>query len=273
MRIRRLPTRSLFAVLLATLALGATATSAAGAAAGSAAANPIEGVWSFTGGEVAIQPLPDGKFQGIVVSPTTFATCIHSAGEVMWTSMRPQADGSFWGLHQWFRGGDKCEANPVLGLTAWRVIGAADGSRQLLVCFSKPGDDSQPTIAPDGATDHATYGCVTSNPVAPLPGATKTDFASVVALPGTKACLSRRSLKVVLHNPRYDPLKQVMIRVNGRKVATVTDPDRLKNAIRLKNLPKGTFTVRVVATTVLNERISGGRTYRACVKGPGKIRL
>ena len=187
--------------------------------------------------------------------------------------MRPQADGSFWGLHQWFRGGDKCEANPVLGLTAWRVIVAADGSRQLLVCFSKPGDDSQPTIAPDGATAHATYGCATSNPVAPLPGAGTADFSNVISVPSPKACLRRRSLRIVLHNPRYHPLQEVVVRVNGRKVADVTGPDRLKKAIRLKKLPQGTFKVSILATTVLNERISGSRIYRACVKGPGKIRV
>ncbi len=270
MRIRHRFRKPLLAVLLALLAMSATTS---GASAAGTATNPIEGVWTFTGGEVAVQGLANGAYQGIVVSPTKFATCEHGTGEVMWTSMRPQADGSFWGLHQWFRGGVKCEANPLLGLTAWRVVAAADGSRQLLVCFSKPGDDSQPTIAVDGATARATYGCVTSNPVAALPGMDRITFASVVGVPPAKVCRRRSSLRIVLRNPQHDPLKEVVVRVNGKKVFGATGPDRLKKIIRLKHLPQGSYRVSIVAITVLDRRIFGSRTYRACVKGPGKIKV
>ncbi len=259
------------AALIATCALSAPTASAVAADPG----NPIEGVWSFTGGAVGIQGLSSGNFQGTVVNPTKFATCEHPAGEVMWTSMRPQVDGSFWGLHQWFRGGDKCEANPLLGLTAWRVIVAADNSRHLLVCFSKPGDDSQPTIAPDGKVASATYGCSESSPLAPLPGAgqDKIAFANVIGVPSAKACMSRRTLRIVLRNPKYDPLKKVVVRVNGKKFADVSDPTLLRKSIRLKNLPEGTFKVSILASTVLNKQVSGSRIYRACVKGPGKIKV
>jgi hypothetical protein len=268
MTVRRPLRQPLLAALLTLLAIFATTSSAAAAE----AANPIEGVWSFTGGAVAVQASADGTYQGTVVSPTQFATCVHPAGELMWTQMRPQADGSFWGRHQWFHGGDKCEPNPVLGLTAWRVIAAADGSRYLLVCFSTPGDDSQPTIAPNGAAA-ATYGCSKSSPLASLPGGGKIGFDRVIGVPTTKACVQRRSLKIAPRNPKYDPLKEVVVRVNGKKVADITDPDRLKKVIRLTKLPQGTYRVSVVAITVLNERITGGRTYRACIKGSGKIRV
>src|SRR5580704_14113940 len=81
--------------LLTLLTLGAgTAT----------ASSSLEEVWSFGGGAIAIQGLPNGAYQGTVVSPTTFAECPHPAGEVLWTEMRLQADGSFWGFHQWFGG-------------------------------------------------------------------------------------------------------------------------------------------------------------------------
>ncbi len=57
--------RSAPAVLLAALALGGSVAAAT--------PNAIEGVWSFNGGAVAIQQLPNGAFQGTVVEPTTFA--------------------------------------------------------------------------------------------------------------------------------------------------------------------------------------------------------
>ncbi len=86
-------------VLLAVLAFSGSA---------GAATNEIEGVWSFNGGSVAIQPCARQQtFQGTVVTETKFAECPHTAGEVMWTNMKEQPDGSFWGFHQWFRAGCK----------------------------------------------------------------------------------------------------------------------------------------------------------------------
>jgi hypothetical protein len=262
--------KPLLAALLAIFAVSVAAPSA-----GAADANPIEGVWAYGGGAVAVQPLPNGDYQGVVVNPTSFLSCEHPAEELMWTDMHQQADGSFWGFHQWFQGGDECELNPRLGLTAWRVEKAPDGSSSLLVCFSIPGRDSQPTIASPGMAENASYGCKKLEPLAPLPVVKAGDagFDSVVGVPASKACVPRRSLKIVPRGPQYDPLKEVVIRVNGKKVADVTDPDRLKKVIRLKHLPQGSYRVSVLAITVLNQRISGGRNYRACVKGPGKIKV
>lgn len=269
--------RSLCAGLLALAALSALGSSAAASESGPTP-SVIEGVWSFNGGAVAIQSLSNGNLQGIVVNPTKFATCEHPSGEVMWTDMRQQPDGSFWGLHHWFKGGEKCEANPLLGFTAWRVLTAADGSRSLKVCFSIPGDNSQPTIAPDGSAADATFGCTESSSLGGLPGSkgdsSPPSFAGVVGVPAAdKVCQRRRSLKIVLHNLKYDPLKEVLVRVNGKKVADITDPEALKKSIRLKKLPEGTYKVSVLAITVLNERLTGRRTYRSCVKGPGKIKV
>jgi hypothetical protein len=61
----------------------------------------------------------------------------------------------------------------------------------------------------------------------------------------------------------------------------------LKHALRsgalsfvLRGLPAGTpaawlhiYKVSAVATTVLNQRLSGSRTYRSCAKGSVKIKL
>jgi hypothetical protein len=143
--------------------------------ASASAASSIEGIWSFNGGQIGIQRLSNGTYEGTVVVATKFAQCTHEVGESIWTNITEQPDGSYWGLHQWFTA--NCTKNPELGPTAWRVITEPDGSYYLRVCLSNPGSKSQPEIAADGAPKeepeyaayHVTYGCYSSMLTAPLP--------------------------------------------------------------------------------------------------------
>ncbi len=287
MKIRPLAHKSLksFAVaLLALLTLGVRSA---------AASSSIEEVWSFGGGAVAVQPLSNGTYQGTVVSPTTFATCLHPAGEVLWTDMSQQADGSFWGLHQWFHG-SKCEYVTQLGLTAWRVLEAPGGAHFLRVCFSNPGNDLQPTIAVDGSHANTAYGCadsslITSVPVASSGGgsdgsaasgpsaggdpAGPITFANSVVLPPSVGCTRHKSLAIKLHDPKYDPFKEAVVKIGGKQVANVRGVKRLKSVIVIKNLPSGAYKVSVLVTTVLEQQLSGSSTYHSCTRGSGKIKL
>jgi len=284
MHVRLLRRRSLKSSVVALVALivlmvgGTTAL---------AATADIEGVWSFKGGAIAIQSLSDGTFQGTVVTPTTFVECPHPAGEVLWTNLRRQSDGSYWGFHQWFKG-PKCEVVPELGLTAWRVLVNGAGARFVRVCFSDPGSKSQPTIAPDGSSAGATFagfphGCTDSALISPLPtvssnegsgnGPGQITFHNTVVLPNAKACVSQTSLKIKLHHPKYDPLKEVVVRIKGKKVADVKGVKRLKKGVTLKKLPSGTYKISVLAITVLNQRLFGSRTYHSCTKSSGIIKL
>jgi hypothetical protein len=282
MNIRLLARRALKSspvALLAVLAFGQSA---------GAATNEIEGVWSFGGGSVAIQQLSPTRFQGTVVTATTFATCPHLAGEVMWTNLVLRPDGSFWGFHQWLHG-EQCL--PVsLGETAWRVLKEPDGSRSLKVCFSTPNSHSQPMIAPDGTETGATYTppCSVSSPLAPLPetegpggaggsgggsGSGTITFNKTVVLPPPTACVSQTSLKISLKNPKFDPLKEVVVKIGSKKVADVKGIKRLKKGITLKKLPTGTYKISVTATTILKQKLTGSQTYKSCTKGSGKIKL
>jgi hypothetical protein len=298
MDVRSLLRRPLLCALLALVVLPALGTSAI-----AAGTSEIEEVWSFSGGAVAIQALADGTFQGTVVTPTRFAECEHPAGQVMWTDMQPQTDGSFWGLHQWYQGsGTTCQEIPVLGHTAWRVLATPSGAHVLKVCFNNPGDETQPTIAPNGKEENVTYGCRESSPLAPLPtvseegpakgsgegsgngggangssgdgtGAGVITFSQTVVLPNAKACVSQASLKIKLRDPKYDPLAEVLVKINRKKVADVKGVKNLKKGITLKKLPTGTYKISVVATTVLKQRLTGSQTYKSCIKGSGKIKL
>jgi hypothetical protein len=257
-------------------------------AAPAGASSEIEGIWSFNGGEVAIHPVSGGTFTGVVVTPTKFAECSHQTGEEMWTHISPQPDGSFWGFHQWLFE-QTCAANPVLGPTAWRVLQTPAGTRYLKVCFSEPGR-TQPTIASSGANANTTYPCSNSAPTAPLPvivsgsagtkrggsqSAEQISFAGTLRLPRAAVCVRQGSLKIKIKDPRYDPLKEVVVRIKHRKIADVHGLKRLKRGIVLKGLPSGAYTLTIVATTILDQKLSGKRTYHSCRRrhATSKVRL
>ncbi|MGA2164175.1 MAG: hypothetical protein ABSH36_06870 [Solirubrobacteraceae bacterium] len=281
MRIHSIARRSLSlisAALLAALCIGASATAAE--------SNTIEGVWSFNGGSIAIAPLPDGTFQGVVDTETTFAECPHPAEQVAWTGMKQQPDGSFWGYDAWFirnRSSGECKEDPHLGPTAWRVLSQPNGDHYLKVCFSHP-ETSQPKIAPDGTATEDTYGCVESALIAPLPtvsgsgsGGGSTggiSYSGTVTLPPSTQCTLQKSLTIKLHDPKYDPLTEVLVKINGKKVADVKGVKLIKKGVKLTKLPtSGSYTVNVVVTTILKQHLSGRSTYTSCTKGSGKIKL
>lgn len=248
------------------------------------AASPIEGVWSFESGAVDIQGQANGTFTGVVTSPTKFANCVHPVEEKMWTNIRLQPDGSYWGFHQWFleptSGQPTCDKNETPGPTAWRVLQNSKGEAFLKVCFSEPGG-SQPTIAPNGSSADVTWGCVDSASIAPLPvvsskpssGSGQVSFHQTVVLPKAKSCVKHNTLKIVLHEPKYDPLEEVVVRVNRRKKIDLHGVKELKKAIVLKHLPSGSYTIKVLAITILKQRLSGSVKYHGCPKSTGTIKL
>lgn len=259
------------------MSLTATALIATVLAIGAASAHadsPIEGVWSFNGGKVAVQAQSEGGvLAGIVVAPTKFSQCTHPIGERMWTEMRRRPDGSYWGLHQWFFATAECIANPALGPSAWRVMQVPDGDRFLRACFSAPGSKSQPTIAPDGTTAGATFGCADSALIASLPEVSSAQFGRYVSLPSNRKCISRSRLRIRMRDPRNDPLAKVVVVLQSGKVRRRAKLKQHGNtvtaALRLDGLPMGPFTVKVRLTTVLGEHLSGKRTYVRCAKRRG----
>jgi hypothetical protein len=248
---------------------------------------PIEGVWSFNGGRVDIVAGAGGKLEGIVTSPTRFAQCTHEDGERMWTDMTPEEPGGsyYWGLHQWFYENAACTRNTMLGATAWRVLEAEGGNHYLLVCFSFPEVAEQPIISVNGTPEHASYGCVgsaidtahvASVPVdeGSTPGAEAESFRKVVSLPRNKACFGRRVFSIHLKNPKYDPIKEVVVTLGKRRIRVRRHEDVFTATIDLKDLPRGTFTVKIEVTTVLGHHLVGRRTYQTCPtrRKPGKAK-
>ena len=246
-----------FAAPVVALIVSALAPAAAPAQAG------IEAVWSFSGGQVAVQAAGDGSFTGTVIRRTTLANCPHPVGERMWLGVRPQTDGSYWGTHQYLRDADCSPAER--GNTAYRVLSRPDGTRFLRVCFSSPETPGvQPGIAPDGSSTNATDGCLDSDLVSALTAATpKVDQIATLPRQGKRRCLSRRSFKIRLKEPRGDALRSAEVFLDGKRIHVRTG-ERLTAPINLRGLPKGRYTVKIVARTVLGDTIRGKRRYRTC---------
>jgi hypothetical protein len=239
------------------------------------AAADIEAVWSFNSGQVAVRANPDGSFTGTVIRPTLFATCPHPSGEQMWLGVRAQPDGSYWGGHQWYNDAG-CTQIPQRGNTAYRVLVRPDGARFLRVCFSPPETpEIQPKIAPDGSSTDAANGCSDSDLVSELPAGTpKIDKIATLPKQGKRKCLSRRAFTIRLKEPAGDALNTASVFLNRKRVE-IRRSDRITAPIRLTGLPKGRYTVKIVAKTVLGKTIQGSRKYRTCAKkrsgGGGKV--
>jgi len=236
-------------------------------AASASAASSIEGIWSFNGGQIAIEREPGGTFKGTVVSPTKFAVCTHPDGQLIWTSVTPQPDGSYWGLHQWYEENatGPCALNPQLGLTAFRVIEEADGQRYLRVCLSEPGQP-QPSIPPGSLGVGASFGCESSALTGTLASTAVGGFKEVVSLPSNRLCLSLRKFKIHIREAKLDPFKTVSVTLQGHKLRVSRHGDVLVATVNLRGLRAGAFTVRIKAVTFRGDHLAGKRTYHTCAK-------
>jgi len=206
----------------------------------------------------------DGTFEGTVVAETKFAECTHPVGQVIWSQMRLQPDGSYDGFHQWYFESSSCPLNPTLGPTAWRVLQAPGGAHFLRACLSSPGG-SQPSIAADASVSGATFGCVDSARIAPLPATGILSLRQVASLPASRKCFSRRAFKIHVRDPIHDPFRTISISIGGHAIETRHEGHFSVATVNLRSLPRGTFTVRIQAITILGRKLSGHRTYHTCV--------
>ncbi len=252
-----------FAAIVSALLLATGATAAA-------STPSIEGIWSFSGGQIAVQPAGSGTFEGIVVAPTTFAKCVHPVGQHIWTKMTEQSDGSYWGLHQWYENAACTEDPTYLGPTAWRVVEEPNGSRYLRVCLSQPGQ-SQPTIPVASSPGvGASYGCQNSSLTAPLASAGVGSFKEAVTLPSAKRCASGRKFNIHIRDTKYDPFKTVVVMLQGHKLKVAHHGSTYVATVSLVGLPPGAFTIKIKAITFRGHSLSGSRTYHTCAASAKK---
>ena len=76
-------------------------------------------------------------------------------------------------------------------------------------------------------------------------------------------CVSRRNFTIRVRTRRADPVIRASVYVNGKRVQVIRGK-RLKAPVKLIGLPKGRFTVKIVATTKSGRKITGERKYYTC---------
>lgn len=255
--------RALLLALASLLALAAPA--------GAQTADPLEAIWQFNGGQIAVEKQPDGSFLGTVIRPTTISRCAHQNGERIWTEVRAQPDGQYFGKHQYLRDSD---CVPVeRGNAAYRILTKPDGAQILRICFARPETpELQPNIAPDGSST-ANDGCVDSDLISRLPQ-TPPKLNDIVTLPKqTKGCASRRRFAIRLREPKGDALASAVITLNRKRLPVRRSNGRLRSVVDLRGLPRGRYALKIVAKTVRGRTITGTRRYRTCgkVKRIGRV--
>jgi len=78
-----------------------------------------------------------------------------------------------------------------------------------------------------------------------------------------RVCTSRRSFRIRVRSKRRDPVVNATVSVNGKRVRALKG-SRVTAPVVLRGLPKGTFLVKITATTRKGRKISGTRRYRTC---------
>jgi hypothetical protein len=246
--------------LACALALSLLAASTAGAQ----SPDPIEAIWEFNGGQIAVDRQGDGSFVGTIIRPTQLSECTHQNGEPVWAEIKAQPDGQYFGLHQYFHTAD-CSFSGR-GMIALRVLQNEQGATFLRVCFDNPDSEpnEQPNIAPDGSNTTTQDGCRDSDLVSRQPTTPpKIDDIAVLPKSPARGCFSRRAFTIRLKEPIGDALAGAKVTFNNKNVP-VKRGARLTARINLKGLPRGRYTVKIVAQTVRGKTIKGSRKYRTC---------
>jgi hypothetical protein len=137
------------------------------------------------------------------------------------------------------------------------------------------------TVAPGGSATYAHYTTFSPTgaagpPPAPVGPASTPPTTTprppafgpggIVQAPSTRRCVSRRNFRIRVRNQPGATVVDAVIFVNGRRVRTLRGR-RIGAYVDLRGLPKGTFTVRIVAILSDGRTIRGTRKYRTCVPG------
>ena len=154
------------------------------------------------------------------------------------------------------------------GCTVWITLAGSGPNKQTARAAASECDDDIPTGTSNTTTTSGSN--VAGSTTAPSSSNSSVSNSSI-ALPAGKAarvCKSRRHFRIRIHRARGVRFTKVTVRLN-KKLISVRRGKRLTAVVNLRGLPRGRFTLRVVATTSKGKRISATRHYVTCVKNKG----
>jgi hypothetical protein len=136
---------------------------------------------------------------------------------------------------------------------------------------SLPSTGNVSTAAGAGSSsDNSSSSDGTNNqpPSSPTSAELETKLATAFGLPSAKLCYSKRSFKIHIQQPPGYPRVVSAEVFLGTKRERSLNKKGLTDEVVLKQLPYGTFTIRIVARTVTGTLLTGTRTYHTCRPKP-----
>ena len=128
------------------------------------------------------------------------------------------------------------------------------------------GTDEQATALEEWTTATATAASSSTTATTTTTTASSGVLGSKVIVP---ACASKRDIEIHIQNVKRLGLVSAVVEVDGKSKKTLTGK-RLATGIDLVGLPKGTFTVEIIAHRRDGQTVKGKRVYHTCVsKLPG----
>jgi hypothetical protein len=104
-------------------------------------------------------------------------------------------------------------------------------------------------------------------------GTASTSVLPFVSSAPSKQCLSQRDITIHIQNAKRLGIASAVVSIDGHATRTLRGK-RLSTAIDLRGLPKGTFTVEIVAHTHSGRALKAKRVYHTChTKLPGHSHL
>ena len=110
-------------------------------------------------------------------------------------------------------------------------------------------------VDPNRVTEPGGSGVAGSNTSGP-------SFDKLVAMPSSRKCVRRLRIKA---RKAKDPVSRLVVRVDGRKKATVKGTKKARRGVTVRRLPrKKRFTVQVLVRTRSGHSTAAARSYRGC---------
>ena len=131
------------------------------------------------------------------------------------------------------------------------------------VCdYTKPGVDRVPTTPWQSYQDEDGNVIYGGRGLGAVPVA---EPLNALGLRSASRCVSRRPFRIRLRGPHNERLRSARVYVGGRRVA-VLKGRRAARPLTVRRVPKGSFRVRIVATTRAGKRVVVQRRYRICAR-------
>jgi len=90
--------------------------------------------------------------------------------------------------------------------------------------------------------------------------------AGALGFPAAKVCQSKRAFKIRIKETKLIKIKSATLYLVGRKITTKRENGRLVGLVDLRGFAKGTFVLKINATSTTGVKLTGNRKYKTCAK-------